>query len=64
MTFNLRFSFTDRKTGPGYGRSLRVEANTLPVAIGKATREFWHSLDRKQRNDVRRSGLKVEATKA
>lgn len=63
MTFNIRLTFTDRRQGPSTGRSIRAEAASMPGAVSKATREFWRSLDRKQRNDVRRGGLKVEATK-
>ena len=61
MTHNIRLSFTDRKQGPGTGRSIAVDASSVPVAVGKAVREFWSGLDGKQRNDVRRSGLKIEA---
>ncbi len=59
--YNVRLSFTDRRQGPGVGRSIPVDASSLPGAIAKACREFWHGLDRKQRNDARRSGLKIEA---
>jgi len=59
--FQVRLSFTDRRQGPGVGRSIPVDAGSLPGAVAKATREFWRGLNTKQRNDVRRSGLKVEA---
>lgn len=32
----------------------------MPSAIAKAAREFWKGLNTKQRNDVRRDGLKIE----
>lgn len=58
--FTIRFSYTDRKFGPGTGRTLVTQASSLPVAMGRAARIFWNSLDGKQRNDVRRDGLKTE----
>jgi len=58
--FTVRLSFTDRRQGPGVGRSIPVEASNLPGAVSKATREFWKSLTTKQRNDARRSGLKID----
>jgi len=58
--FNIRLSFTDRRQGPGVGRSIPTEASSLPGAIAKAIREFWRGLNRKQRNDARRS-LKIDA---
>ena len=58
--YSVRLSFTDRKVGPGTGSSTRVEASSFPQAIAKAAREFWKALDTKQRNDVRRNGMKVE----
>jgi len=60
-TYTVRLSFTDRRQGPGTGRSIKVEASSFPGAIAKAAREFWKSLNKKERNDVRRSGLKIEA---
>lgn len=62
--FQVRLSFTDRRQGPGVGRSISTEASNLPGAIAKATREFWRGLDTKQRNDARRSGMKVEGRAA
>ena len=59
--YAVRLSFTDRRFGPGTGRSINVEAGNPAGALGKATREFWKSLNTKQRNDARRSGLKAEA---
>ena len=59
--YTVRLSFTDRREGPGTGRSLPIQANHFTVAVGKACREFWKSLNTKQRNDVRRNGLKIEA---
>jgi hypothetical protein len=60
-TYAVRISFTDRREGPGTGRSLSVSRGSFPTAVSQAVRMFWKELDTKQRNDVRRSGLKVEA---
>jgi hypothetical protein len=57
--YNVRLTFTDRHQGPGIGRSISVEATSFPGAIGKAARDFWRTLNTKQRNDVRRDGLKI-----
>jgi len=59
--YTVRLSFTDRRQGPGVGRSIPAEASNLPGAVAKATREFWKGLTTKQRNDARRSGMKIEA---
>ena len=56
-TFVARCTFTDRREGPGTGRTLEVQATTAPGAVGKAVREFWKSLNRKQRWDALHSGL-------
>src|SRR5260370_18736480 len=58
--FIVRLSFTDRRQGPGVGRSISAEASNLPGAVSKATRTFWKSLTTKQRNDARRSGVKID----
>ena len=58
-SFIVRASFTDRRQGPGTGRTLEVEATSMPVALGKAAREFWRQLGRKERNDCRTSGLNL-----
>ena len=42
------------------GRTIKVDASSISGAIGKATREFVKSLDRKQRFDMNK-GLKIEA---
>jgi hypothetical protein len=58
-TYNVTLSYEDRKGGPE-GRTIKVDASSIAGAIGKATREFVKSLDRKQRFDMNK-GLKVEA---
>lgn len=61
-SFNIRCSFTDRRQGPGTGRTIEASATNLPGAVGKAVREFWRSLDRKQRFDCLTSGLEIRIT--
>jgi len=59
--YSVRLTFTDRRQGPGTGRSILIEASNFPGAIAKASREFWKHLTTKERNDVRRGGLNVDA---
>jgi len=58
-TYNVALSYEDR-TGSIEGRTIKVDASSIAGAIGKATREFVKSLDRKQRFDMNK-GLKIEA---
>jgi hypothetical protein len=58
-TYNVTLSYEDR-TGSIEGRTIKVDASSIAGAIGKATREFVKSLDRKQRFDMNK-GLKIEA---
>lgn len=58
-TFVARASFTDRRQGPGTGRTLEIEATNMAGAAGKAARQFWQQLGRRERNDCRRSGLNI-----
>jgi len=44
-------------------RTIKIDASNIAGAIGKATREFVKSLDRKQRFDMNK-GLKIEALRA
>ena len=60
-TYNVTLSYEDR-TGASEGRTIKVDASSIAGAIGKATREFVKSLDRKQRFDMNK-GLKVEAVR-
>jgi hypothetical protein len=60
-TYNVTLSYEDRTGGPE-GRTIKVDASNIAGAIGKATREFVKSLDRKQRFDMNK-GLKVEAVR-
>jgi hypothetical protein len=56
-SFVVRASFTDRRQGPGTGRTLSIQSSNMPGAAAKAARYFWKQLGRRERNDCRRSGL-------
>lgn len=58
-TYNVTLRYEDRKAGSD-GRTIKIDASSIAGAIGKATREFVKSLDRKQRFDMNK-GLKIEA---
>ena len=58
-TYNVTLRYEDRKAG-SEGRTIKIGASSIAGAIGKATREFVKSLDRKQRFDMNK-GLKIEA---
>jgi hypothetical protein len=60
-TYNVALSYEDR-TGSIEGRTTKVDASNIAGAIGKATREFVKSLDRKQRFDMNKR-LTVEAVR-
>jgi hypothetical protein len=62
-TFEVKFSYQDRNAQTS-GSTIKVEASNLPGAVGKATREFVKSLDRKQRFDMNKSGLEITAKPA
>jgi hypothetical protein len=61
-TYNVTLSYEDRK-GSTESRTIKVDASSIAGAIGKATRDFVKSLDRKQRFDMNK-GLKIEAMRA
>jgi hypothetical protein len=58
-TYNVTLKYEDRNVG-SEGRTIKVDASSIAGAIGKATRDFVKSLDRKQRFDMNK-GLKIEA---
>jgi hypothetical protein len=58
-TYNVTLKYEDRKVG-SEGRTIKIDASSIGGAIGKATREFVKSLDRKQRFDANK-GLHIEA---
>lgn len=61
-TFEVTIEYQDRTSGPGTSAGkTRVEANTLPVAVGKAFREIWKGMDRKVRFDANKNGIVIRA---
>ena len=58
-TYNVTLRYEDRQKGSD-GRTIKIDASSIAGAIGKATREFVKSLDRKQRFDMNK-GLKIES---
>jgi hypothetical protein len=60
-TYYVSVGYTDRRIGPGvHSRGDRVEAGTPHLAIYRYLRSVWEKANRKQRNDMRRGGLKIE----
>jgi len=59
-TFEVQFRYRDRNEET-IESTAKVEASSLPGAVGKATREFVKSLDRKQRFDMNKNGLEITA---
>ena len=59
-TFEVNFRYQDRKDG-AVASTIKVDASSLPGAVGKAVREFVKGLDRKQRFDMNKSGLEITA---
>jgi hypothetical protein len=59
-TFEISFRYQDRTKGSG-ASTIKLDASSLPGAIGKATRESVKGLDRKQRFDMNKSGLEIKA---
>ena len=59
-TFEVQFRYRDRNEGT-VESTIKVEASSLPGAIGKAAREYVKGLDRKQRFDMNKNGLEITA---
>jgi hypothetical protein len=59
-TFEVQFRYLDRGEGT-VESTVKVDASTLPGAVGKAAREFVKGLDRKQRFDMNKNGLEITA---
>jgi hypothetical protein len=57
-TFEVQFRFRDRNEAT-VESTVKVEASSLPGAVGKAAREFVKGLDRKQRFDMNKNGLEI-----
>jgi hypothetical protein len=58
-TFELQFRYQDRTEGT-LESTVKVDASSLPGAVGKAVREFVKGLDRK-RFDMNKNGLEITA---
>jgi hypothetical protein len=61
-SYDITLKYEDR-SGATESRTIKVDASSIAGAIGKATREFVKSLDRKQRFDMNK-GLKIEALRS
>jgi len=59
-TFEVRFRYQDRNQG-AVESTVKVDASSLPGAVGKAAREFVKGLDRKQRFDMNKNGLEISS---
>jgi hypothetical protein len=59
-TFEVQFRYRDRNERTAES-TVKVEASSLPGAVGKAAREFVKGLDRKQRFDMNKNGLEITA---
>jgi hypothetical protein len=59
-TFEVQFRYRDRNEET-VESTVKVEASSLPGAVGKAAREFVKGLDRKQRFDMNKNGLDITA---
>ena len=62
-TFEVQFRYIDRNEAK-VESTIKVDASSLPGAIGKAAREFVKGLDRKQRFDMNKNGLEITAKSA
>ena len=59
-TFEVQFRYQDRTKGT-VESTVKVDASSLPGAVGKAAREFVKGLDRKQKFDMNKNGLEITA---
>jgi hypothetical protein len=59
-SFEVQFRYQDRTEGT-VESTVKVDASSLPGAVGKAAREFVKGLDRKQRFDMNKNGLEITA---
>ena len=59
-TFEVQFRYRDRNEVT-VESTVKVDASSLPGAVGKAAREFVKGLDRKQRFDMNKNGLEITA---
>ena len=59
-TFEVQIRYRDRNEET-VESTVKVEASSLPGAVGKAARDFVKGLDRKQRFDMNKNGLDITA---
>jgi hypothetical protein len=59
-TFEVQFRYRDRNEET-VESTVKVDASSLPGGVAKATREFVKGLDRKQRFDMNKNGLEIQA---
>jgi hypothetical protein len=59
-SFEVQFRYQDRTAGT-VESTVKVDASSLPGAVGKAVREFVKGLDRKQKFDMNKNGLEIAA---
>jgi len=59
-SFEVQFRYQDR-TEATLESTVKVDASSLPGAVGKAVREFVKGLDRKQKFDMNKNGLQITA---
>jgi hypothetical protein len=62
-SFEVQFRYRDRNEAT-VESMVKVDASSLPGAVGKATREFVKGLDRKQKFDMNKNGLEITAKSA
>ncbi|HET7106824.1 MAG TPA: hypothetical protein VFI38_08440 [Candidatus Acidoferrum sp.] len=62
-SFEVHFRYQDRTAGT-VESTVKVDASSLPGAVGKAVRDFVKRLDRKQKFDMNKSGLEISARPA
>ena len=60
--YAVKLEYQHRTNGP-QGRTIQVDTSSMAAAVGKATREFLKSLDRKERFDANKNGLTVICSK-
>jgi len=63
-TFEVPISLSKIEVKKTVESTVKVEASSLPGAVGKAAREFVKGLDRKQRFDMNKNGLEITAKSA
>lgn len=58
--YSVRVNYTHRRFGPGMGRTINTKGSSFKIGIARAVEQFFRTLDRKDMNDIRRSGLRLE----